>query len=172
MIQTIPLHSNNYKPIWWSKQWNSTCKSLWTIKEKEREMKLTWSNKDSIMACTGRHRERERWWQGWLQVSWSKGENVTQQEHNIDTANLEVHCNTDWAYVTFYVTEGQMVQWETATWTQVLQKNPDMKELLYFNSTSLEFKKKKMTSIPIIPEEYMQKLMATWPDNEKSFNQN
>jgi len=30
----------------------------------------------------------------------------------------------------------------------------------------------KMSPIPIIPEEYMQKLMATWPDNEKSFNQN
>jgi len=29
-----------------------------------------------------------------------------------------------------------------------------------------------MSSIPINPEEYTQKLMATWPDNEKSFNQN
>lgn len=53
--------------------------------------------------------QRERWWQGWLQVSWSTGENVTQQEHNIDTAILEVHCNTDWAYVTFHATEGQIV---------------------------------------------------------------
>jgi len=27
--------------------------------EKEREMKLTWSNKDSIMTCTRRHIERD-----------------------------------------------------------------------------------------------------------------
>jgi len=47
-----------------------------------------------------------------------------------------------------------------------------MKEFLYFNSMSLKFKKKNTTSIPIIPDEHMQKLMATWPDNEKSFNQN
>jgi hypothetical protein len=56
-------------------------------------MKLIWSHKDSIMTCTGRQRQRERWWQGRLQVSWSTGENVTQHENNIDTANLEVHCN-------------------------------------------------------------------------------
>jgi len=42
-----------------------------------------------------REEQRETWWQGWQQVSCSTGQHVTQHEQNKDTANLEVHCNTD-----------------------------------------------------------------------------